>query len=285
MGTRGRRARLVGTFAAFLLAGSACQGDDTDPTQTAPDGSTETANSATTEPPSPTPTPTTPHLLPNMQSLAAADVHIDVTDDGRDLRFAATLANVGDGPLILRPDEEPECPEGQRHASQLIPIDSDGDGSFDPDVDTDTEQNPAGCMLFHPTHEHWHFDASASYVLTEPDGETPVVSTDKVSFCMRDSRRLPGERWEDAPETYGECERDQIQGITAGWGDVYESELDGQALPLPDDLADGTYCLQLTADPFDLLLETVEDDNATTVAVELAGDEATRNLDSDACAS
>jgi hypothetical protein len=44
-----------------------------------------------------------PLLLPNMRSLSASDLHIEVVGDSRRLRFAASLANVGPGPLFLCP--------------------------------------------------------------------------------------------------------------------------------------------------------------------------------------
>ncbi|NED97017.1 hypothetical protein G1H11_17055 [Phytoactinopolyspora alkaliphila] len=218
-----------------------------------------------------------------MRSLPAEDVHVRPADGGLELRFTAALANAGDGPLVLMPDEAGDCPEGQRHASQLVHRDVDGDDSFDPDRDTATRRFPAGCMVFHPDHDHWHFDASAGYALTRPGESRPVSATEKVSFCMRDNRRLEGERWADASEHYGDCERDTVQGVTPGFADIYDADLPGQALKLPDDLEDGVYCLELTADPEGLIRETDDEDNSSVVAVELAGQEASRQSGNDEC--
>lgn len=209
-------------------------------------------------------------LLPNMSSLPAEDVQIRITDSGqRELRFTAALANTGDGPLIVVTDNGEGCPADQRHASQAIVVDADGDATYTRGTDPPGKRRAAGCMLDHPTHEHWHFDASASYVLTRPGATEPIAATDKVSFCLRDSRRLGGARWREARETYGDCDRDSIQGITVGYADVYDTETDGQSLPLADDLPDGVYCLTLTADPHNLLRETDENDNAAAVAVRI----------------
>jgi hypothetical protein len=50
------------------------------------------------------PTPTQPVLLlPNMRSLRAGDLSIETVGDERRLRFAASLANMGPGPLLLLP--------------------------------------------------------------------------------------------------------------------------------------------------------------------------------------
>lgn len=217
------------------------------------------------------PTPTGPSLLlPDLASLPAEDVHLEVAADGtRLLRFAGVLVNSGPGPLVVVPAGTTACPPEQHFASQIVYIDADADGVHDPATDVGQSLTPAGCMIDHPTHGHWHFDASARYVLTAPASTTPIVAADKVSFCLRDSRPLNVDP--AARGTYGECERDSIQGISPGWGDVYRSDLDGQALPLPPDLADGRYCLTLSADPLGLLREVDDDDNAATVSVRITG--------------
>jgi hypothetical protein len=225
--------------------------------------------------PSPSPTPSRlPLLLPNLASHPAETVHIRRTSRGRELRFAGVLANVGAAPVIVAPSGRPDCPRGQHHVVQSIVVDTDGDGGYDERIDRRRTRRDAGCMVYHPTHRHWHFDAMASYALTRPAQTDPVVADDKVSFCLRDSRRVPGPTWADIPRRYGRCKRDTIQAISAGWADVYKSSLPGQALPLPADLADGTYCLRTTADPLDLLDELREDDNAAVIGVRIRRDRA-----------
>lgn len=279
----GTRAVLV---AAVTLSAVGCVDDN--PTDETPTTTTSspTSSTMTTEaaPESSTAQETQQPtlLLPNMRSLPAEDIQIWQGGNGRELRFAGVLANYGPGPLVLAPDTNVECPDGQRHAAQLRYVDADGDGVFDPAIDTETKSVAAGCMVFHPSHGHWHFDSSASYVLTTQGSSRPLVSIDKVSFCMRDSRELRDAKVA-APETYGDCERDRIQGISSGWGDVYDADLDGQALPL-DDIADGVYCLRLTTDPFGLLEETDEDDNSSVVAIEIAGSDVTELDNAGACA-
>jgi hypothetical protein len=276
-----RTAVIVAAAVAFVVAGGVLVGT----VFGSPRASNEPARASTpsTERPSPTaalqtttptPTPTSPPLLqPNMQALPAGDISLQSEGGVRNLRFATTLTNVGAGPLELRPDPGVGCPPDQRGTQQWTYIDADRNGAFDPVIDTAGEPTPTGCMLFHPTHDHWHFDASARYVLLRPGSPEPIVSANKVSFCMRDSDPLPGA--ETGPETYGECTRDSVQGISTGWLDVYEARLDGQALPLPPDLPDGPYCLQITVDPYSLLRESHEADNASLVGIQLQGGTAT----------
>jgi hypothetical protein len=99
-----------------------------------------------------------------------------------------------------------------------------------------------------------------------------VVEQDKVSFCLRDNERVPDV---DAParpdKGYGKCARDRIQGISVGWADVYDASLPGQELKLPRAMPDGVYCLRVRADPLDLLLESVEDDNDVVRAITITG--------------
>lgn len=220
---------------------------------------------------SPAPRPAEGRLLPDLQSLPPEDVHIEVIGDGRRLRFTSIIANVGVGPVETVPDDALPCPDDQRHASQVVYHDVDGDGRFDREVDTHTSARPAGCMLDHRGHDHWHFDAAARYALLPIDDATPVAEADKVSFCWRDSREVPAEADPRPDQFYGDCSYDTVQGITPGWADVYPEDLDDQHLDLPDDLVDGEYCLWNEADPLGLLAETSEDNNAAVVAIQIAG--------------
>jgi hypothetical protein len=212
-------------------------------------------------------------LLPNLRSLPAVPAEIETAGGTRELRFAASFSNVGDGPLELLPDEATSCPRGQRHVVQAIYHDADGDGAFRAGRDRRQSTTPAGCMLFHPTHRHWHFDATARYALTRPGSDVPIAAQDKVSFCVRDSRPLRGTA--GGTRTYGECARDRRQGLSVGWYDHYRASLPGQSLKLPDGLASGVYCLHTQADPEGLLRESREDDNGAVQAVRISGTEVT----------
>lgn len=255
-------------LAAALLAAGVTAGFSASRDDATPDSSAAAATPTAVTTPS---EPTDRGLLPNLRSLTPANIVIERDGNLRLLRFDGTLANVGVGPLEVVPDEQQACPPGQRHMAQSIYQDGDDDGRFDSLADRQKALRPAGCMLFHPEHAHWHLDASARYALTSAADGAVVVDQPKVSFCLRDNRRVPGV---DAPRgnsAYGKCARDRIQGISVGWADIYKADLPGQVLELPRAMPDGVYCLQVSADPLDLLVESDEEDNGSARAIEITG--------------
>jgi hypothetical protein len=217
-------------------------------------------------------------LLPNLLVLPAEELGIGGREGDRVLRFASILANDGDGPLQVAPVPDEVCPPRQRYVEQRVFVDADRDAAFDRRLDRRTAALPGGCMIFHPRHEHWHFDSTASYALTAVDDATPIVSRDKVSFCLRDSEPLKGASTRHR-RSYDECARNRRQGISVGWADRYDATLAGQRLPLPAGFTDGRYCLRLEVDPFGLLREADEGDNTSAVVVDIRGRSISRVAD------
>jgi hypothetical protein len=212
-----------------------------------------------------------PLLLPNLRSVRPRDFSIEMRNGHRWLRFESALGNAGRGPLETRPDQRARCPRGQQHASQVIYRDVDGSGWYRRQVDIRKRIRSAGCMVFHPAHDHWHFDAASRYSLFPADAERAVSRHRKTSFCLRDSRRAPvpwgaARRYESH---YGACDVDNPQGIMIGWADVYQSFLPGQALQLPEGMPNGRYCVRVTVDPLDQLWETDDTDNSSVRAVRI----------------
>ena len=207
-------------------------------------------------------------LLPNLRSLDAFDLQVQRVPGGRLLRFSASLANLGPGPLLLRPEPSGDgCPARQHPASQVLHRDDNDDGAYQPGRDVPGQVRDAGCMLAHPTHDHWHFDAMAGYSLRSPTTDQRLATRAKVSFCLRDNRRIDGVETSVRREHFGECTRTGPQGISPGWQDAYLWDLPGQTLPLPAGLGRQVHCLDLTADPRDLLAETDESDNSSSITV------------------
>jgi hypothetical protein len=225
--------------------------------------------------PDPKPVPVNARLLPNLRSLPPEDVEIRVDGAQRQLWFTSIIANAGIGPAEVIPDQLLPCPPGQQHASQVLYHDSGGNRQYEPKTDLRTTTRRGGCMLDHPSHGHWHFDAMARYALTRRGQRSPLVSSDKVSFCLRDNREAPSASPIKVAKHYGDCGPDKVQGISPGWADVYDTDLPDQHLALPAGFPDGRYCLYNEADPLELLMETDDEDNTAAVAVRIRGDAAT----------
>lgn len=243
------------------------------PTPTPP----QATSTPTTPIPSPSPTATGPpddRLLPDLVALAAAQPRVQVVRDGRLLRFTSSLGNVGLGPVEVRRSRTQPCPRGQRGASQIIYRDANGNGRYNPTKDTAVRRQRAGCMVYHRHHNHWHFQASARYTLSDPSRESRLVvaARRKVSFCLRDSARVPARYGTFAyRQSYGACTRERRHGISVGWMDVYQRFLPGQSLRLPRNLRPGVYCLETTVDPLDQLIESNNANNKSVRALLIKG--------------
>lgn len=216
-----------------------------------------------------------PPLKPNLVAMPARDIHVQRVDGERRIRFESGLGNVGRGPIEVRPNRARPCPEGQHHATQVMYRDKDGSGFYKKDVDTEVARRSAGCMVYHPYHDHWHFEAASRYTLFRQDRPDQVrVARRKMSFCLRDSKRVPASYGTfHHEERYGACTKYSPQGISIGWVDVYQSFLAGQAMRLPRSAGNGLYCLRIKVDPRDQLVESDDEDNTSMRAFYLRGDE------------
>ncbi|MDH5313537.1 MAG: lysyl oxidase family protein [Actinomycetota bacterium] len=220
-------------------------------------------------------------LLPDVVLRPMTEIRIQKSKGVKLLRFASIIGNSGAGVVELKPDSPTrsaanDCdgdgdPLNDRQAFQRIFGDSDGDGVFTRGVDTVLTKRFAGCSLFHVEHDHWHFEEFARYRLVKPKSGRVVASSEKVSFCVRDSLRfdptLPGSPF---PQYYGSCTQDSITGLSIGWADYYGSNLPGQELDVRG-LPDGRYCLRTEADPADRIDESDEGNNGRSTLVRIRG--------------
>jgi len=219
-------------------------------------------------------------------TLPPKDLSIQVINGQTRVAFDNEIGNDHTGPLEVFPEKIPASGDtddcngdgiatNDRKAYQRVYQDKNNDGVFKRGVDNKrSEIFPAGCMVFHPAHDHWHFDL-AKYELTELDG-TGVASSGKVSFCIADvwhfNPGLPGSP--NAP-FYNRCNRNSTQGLSIGWSDEYPSTVAGQYIVI-NGVADGDYCLVSTADPAypdhpnGNLLETNNSNNNAAIKIRLA---------------
>jgi hypothetical protein len=188
-------------------------------------------------------------LRPNLQPFPAFDLQLspNFSTGGRLIRFSMRSWNKGLGPLELVAGETGS--QGQNVYQRVYNSDGSHADSF------------AGTFVWHPSHNHFHFNSYAVYQL-EPinaPGGSPK-SGNKTTFCIMDTNKvdtsLPG-----APQTaaYATCGT-TIQGMSVGWADTYVYTLAGQSIDFTGNPS-GDYCLTIQVDPKKALLETDDGDN------------------------
>jgi len=124
---------------------------------------------------------------------------------------------------------------------------------------------------FSECHGHFHFESFARYELRALDG-TLVATGHKQSFCVEDTERIS----DDAPIepkyscTLGSANADAVQGVQAGWGDLYPSTLDCQWVDVTD-VPPGDYQLSVFLNDASVLAETTYLNNQTSIPVTIAG--------------
>jgi hypothetical protein len=191
-------------------------------------------------------------LLPTVVPIDGVPHHV--------LRFTAAIVNAGPGPLEVRGDSS----SGRTVVSQRIYDEAGG-----------VTEYPVGSFVFHPAHNHWHFEHLAAYELwTRAAYEAWLASGRRhgrpgwqgskttgqqrggESFCLRDSRPAPEVAGGPPTRRYSDCDEAE-QGLSVGWADVYPHPIPEQWIDLGEaPLPDGEYVLRVVADPLNLLLES-----------------------------
>ncbi len=191
------------------------------------------------------------------------DNDVRILGGSRFLRLSNGTANIGDGKLYLY-GVFPPNDDGTITVRQRV---YGADGSF---YDRD-----AGNFVFHPEHDHIHFENWAVYRLREVlDGGGVgdiVAEGEKTSFCILDlgiyDTGLPNF---DPDGQFHSC-NSTVQGLSVGWIDIYSKNLAGQRIDITG-VPDGQYWLESEVDPLDAVLEKDESNNTTRVLVNIGGD-------------
>jgi Lysyl oxidase len=196
-------------------------------------------------------------LTPNIVALAASELSVvtDTVTGSPTLRFGTTSWNNGSGPLELRAGAVGQA--GQDVYQRIYRSDS---SYYD---------RLAGTYVYHPLHQHFHFEGYALYTLRplNAPGASDRQSS-KTTFCVMDTTSvntsLPG-----APTVafYTTC-GSGVQGMSVGWGDRYGPSLPGQSFDLTGS-PDGDYQLIIQIDPQQRLLESNESDNMSCVKIRI----------------
>jgi hypothetical protein len=197
------------------------------------------------------------------------------------LRFSQVVANHGEGTFDLRFD----VPSGfVPHDGDTVPVRQriyQSTGGY-------TEQ-PAGNVVWHAVHHHWHFQYYTQSTLWAVDadgtpvGTAPVATGSKNGFCVA-STDIDPTYWGRAglgPASYPapDCLMPSsssagydhfTQGLPTGWTDAYDWFLPDQYIDVID-VPDGRYLLATTVDPTGRLAEADTTNNCTAVYVQLTG--------------
>ena len=214
-------------------------------------------------------------LLPDLKAAVPFGILTQVVEEGGQRRvqlgFYSAGANVGAGPLIIE-GHRAGVDVSEMTADQVIMLDN-GQTVVRPDV---------GALRYNvdPTHSHWHLLRFMTYELRRATRAFTLVTPDqKTGFCL-------GDRYNDDPQTQlpGEpsgrvynsnCGPQQtqllslVEGISVGWGDVYEAWRDGQYLDITG-LRPGRYVLVHRVNPGRALAESAYGNDASSVLLSIA---------------
>ena len=203
--------------------------------------------------------------LPDLRSLPAWAIEVA---DGRHLTFAATVWNAGPGRLVV-----------------------DGFRTQDPDLmrayqyffsTNGTQQGhaPVGTMEWDARdgHDHWHFTDFATYRLLDARRQL-VLRSGKEAFCLANTDvvdyLVPGANWRPSnTDLHTSCGGRSSLGVRevldTGSGDTYAQYLPGQSFDLRG-LPNGTYWIEVRANPQRALHETRTGNNASYRKVVVGG--------------
>ena len=204
-------------------------------------------------------------LLPDLAMGPIEDIAVGRTPLGEQrLRFAATIVNIGEGPLVVRASR-PWVGNEDWGVEQWI---AERSGGYSV---TPTE---ADLVFGGDGHDHWHVRQVEVHQIETLDGEV-LGQLVKQGFCFFDTDAY-------RPELGGAPDRahwgsrgcaDTLDtrvrmGLSVGWGDKYPWHLLDERIDVTG-LPDGVYRIRQIADPNHEFEESDEGNNETWVDVRL----------------
>jgi hypothetical protein len=127
-------------------------------------------------------------------------------------------------------------------------------------------------------HDHWHFEQFARYTLLNSH-KSLVVASHKVGFCIAPvdpiNLLIPHAVWNPGfTGFFGQCGSPSAMWVTEqlpiGWDDTYQQSIAGQAFDITH-VPNGTYYIEVTANPEKVLYETTTSNDVSFRKVILGG--------------
>ncbi len=195
------------------------------------------------------------------------------------LRFAASIANIGYGPLEIIGTKEWLCGNQKVDSSQVCP---DGKKSrlkikqriySKKENELSSREEEAGTIYMDdtPGHNHYHVDDWVEFRLVKVQNQQRqiIAKGKKVSYCLYTTGscynndglcNIDGKNYGETMPNFGlgsyqTCDSDK-QGIGVGGFDTYGMLYEGQFIDLPKNLPSGDYWLEIEIDPHHLYTES-----------------------------
>lgn len=198
--------------------------------------------------------------VPDLGMAKLTDLYVAKSGNQVQLRFSATIVNVGAAPFELAASRSSTASSFSSH--QLH-------------ADGTTSPTSAGFVYGGDGHDHWHVQDLEHYELQRLDNGVKVGTSAKSGFCFFDTTpyrlSLPGAPDSAAYSSSGCGKQDALDitmGLSIGWGDTYHWRLPDQFIDITG-LANGKYRLVATADPAGLFTESSRANNTTWVDISL----------------
>lgn len=217
---------------------------------------------------------------PDLRSLPAWGIAITDGEDGdapgKDyLAFSANVWNAGPAPLVV---------DGFRSPGKDL---MDAYQYFYDAAGKQVGYTPTGTMEWDPRqgHEHWHFTDFASYRLLSAD-QTKEVRSGKEAFCLANTDAIDytvkNANWHpyntDLSTACGQQNSISVREVLdVGSGDTYTQTRPGQSFDITG-LPNGTYYIQVIANPAKRLQETDLNNNVALRKVVLGGTQGARTV-------
>ncbi|WP_329286601.1 lysyl oxidase family protein [Streptomyces sp. NBC_00691] len=228
----------------------------------------------------PTGTPSVPNVpRPDLRSLPAYG--ITISDGGQNvpgkdyLAFSANVWNAGPAQLVV---------DGFRSPGKAL---MDAYQYFYDANGKQVGYTPTGTMEWDPRpgHVHWHFTDFASYRLLKAD-QKEAVRSGKEAFCLANTDAVDytvkNANWHpfntDLSTACGQENSISVREVLdVGSGDTYTQDLPGQSFDITD-VPNGTYYIQVLANPAKRLKETNLDNNSALRKIVLGGTKGQRTV-------